>query len=185
MLCYIVFSAKRIWNYHSIWVNHCFIDLWNMWLRQFENRVQTSICLTVWPPRKKHICEDVFLGGSNLLFARLFSLQRPFGLTLSGAPTATRCALHKSLWAIPQNSDDGASSQARNEDLPSGNQSWLAGKSTIDVFPVLTSIYTGVSLAMFDYQRVLIIMRKDDDQQLTINHLFNNNFHHVIKDPQQ
>jgi hypothetical protein len=40
--------------------------------------------------------------------------------------------------------------------LSSGNQTWLAGKSTIFTadFPTTTSIYIGCSLAMFDYQRV-------------------------------
>ena len=35
-----------------------------------------------------------------------------------------------------------------------GNQTWLAGKSVIyivDKFPTKTSIYSGLSIAMFDY----------------------------------
>ena len=40
--------------------------------------------------------------------------------------------------------------------VPCGNQTWLAGKWTIEIgdFPIRTSIHRGFSIAMFDYQRV-------------------------------
>ena len=40
--------------------------------------------------------------------------------------------------------------------LPSGNQTWFAGKRTIEIsdFLIKTSIHRGFSIAMFDYQRV-------------------------------
>ena len=43
--------------------------------------------------------------------------------------------------------------------IPSGNQTWRAGKWTIEIsdFPIKASIYSGFYVAMFDYQRVLHI----------------------------
>ena len=43
--------------------------------------------------------------------------------------------------------------------LPSGNQTWLAGKWTMEIGDVFmnTSISMGCSIAMFDFQRVAIL----------------------------
>ena len=46
-------------------------------------------------------------------------------------------------------------------DLPSENQTWRAGKWTIEIcdYPINTSIDRGLSITMFDFQRVTITLQ--------------------------